>query len=183
MHYYVLEMRGASPIEHAAPEFRFEADDYRIGVEEFEVESPYDRGSIVYRVGAATPEVGFYRYHRWATPLGDMLPRAVADGLGALAKGYSIEPAIRSRTYDAYLEGRLVALEEIDLPGAQTVRLRMDLRLTSSRGEELWSARLSRQGSTETDDVAVIVEEMTRMLRDLLSAAHADVQSAVDANR
>ena len=67
MNYYVLEPRSGASAD--AP------DGVRVGVLPFEVDPPYDQDRIVYRIGADSPKVGFYEYHRWAAPLSRMLPR------------------------------------------------------------------------------------------------------------
>ncbi len=76
-HYYVLELRGEGHEVNPGPA----AGGLEIGVESFAVDPPYDQDRLIYRVGEGSVEIGFYHYHRWATPLSRMLPRVVAVGL------------------------------------------------------------------------------------------------------
>ena len=55
-----------------------------VGVKAIHVDPPYNRDSIVYRIGSDSPEVGFYAYHQWAAPLTRMLPGVVADALSGI---------------------------------------------------------------------------------------------------
>ena len=63
-HYYILEPRAGSSDDAGAG--------VAVGVLPFEVDPPYDQDRIVYRIGADSPKVGFYEYHRWAAPLSRM---------------------------------------------------------------------------------------------------------------
>ena len=158
-HYYVLELtpRADNAPGHAETGLT-------VGVRSFQVDSPYDQDRIVYRVRERSAEVGFYAYHRWATPLSRMLPRAVAAGLGGTDGIRLIEPAVAGRTYDAYLAGRVLTAEEVDHAGGQDVVLRFDLGLHSPDGAELWSDVVTAEGTIDTRDVGAIVEQMNRVL-------------------
>jgi uncharacterized lipoprotein YmbA len=162
-HYYVLELPGAAT--------RAERPGLEIGVRVFEVDPPYDQQRIVYRIGEHGPEVGFYAYHQWALPLARMLPRAVAAGLGRAEGVGSIEPLRPDREYDAFLDGQVLAVEEIDEPRGQRVRLRMNLGLVTPDGEEIWSRRLVAEGETASREVRGVVEEMARALERALFEA------------
>jgi uncharacterized lipoprotein YmbA len=170
-HYYVLEAADAA-VAPASPGLE-------IGVRAFRVAAPYDQDRIVYRVGEDSSELGFYAYHRWAAPLARMLPVAIADGLrGATGVG-SIEPAMPGRRYGAWLEGRVGAVEEIDLADGQRVRLSMTLRLTDDAGGLLWSKTLDAAASARTDEVGVLVEAMNELLRDELASARDELARAL----
>ena len=73
--YYVLQ---ATPAE--AP--MASGEGLELGVETFRVDAPYDREEVVYRVGREALEVGFYAYHRWASPVGQLVAQAVAEAAG-----------------------------------------------------------------------------------------------------
>jgi len=171
-HYYVLEVADLAAT-------RPNASGLEIGVRAFRVAAPYDQDRIVYRVGEGSPEVGFYAYHRWAAPLSRMLPGVVADGLRGAAGVGSIEPAMPGRRYGAWLEGRVVAVEEVDLADAQRVRVQIVLRLTSAEDEELWSGTLDAAGSARTDQVRVLVETMSERLGEALVEARGDLAGAL----
>lgn len=159
-HYYLLEL--TPPSATRAPDLSERG--LTVGVRSFQVDSPYDQDRIVYRVRERSAEVGFYAYHRWATPLSRMLPRAVATGLDGTDGVRLIEPAVTGRTYDAYLVGRVLTAEEIDHAGGQDVVLRFDLGLRSADGAELWSELVTAEGTIDTQEVGVVVEQMNRVL-------------------
>lgn len=171
-HYYVLEAADMHPTATAA-------GGLEIGVRAFRVDAPYDQDRIVYRVGADSPEIGFYAYHRWAAPLSRMLPGIVSDGLAGIAGVRSIEPVMPGRRYGAYLDGRVLVFEEIDLPGEQQVRARLTLRLTDADGAELWSGGLDVSGSTNADAVRVVVERMNELLGEALVETRAALALAL----
>jgi uncharacterized lipoprotein YmbA len=175
-HYYLLELRDV----HSSASSSFAgAGGWEIGVRPFRVDPPYDQDRIVYRVGDGSPEIGFYAYHRWAAPLSRMLPDLVAEGLAGADGVGSIEPVMPGRDYASYLQGRLLALEEIDRADDQLVRIRLTLRLTSGDGDELWSETLSAEGSMRTEEVHVVVERMSELLAEALAEARADLAEAL----
>ena len=152
-HYYVL-----APTRSAPPPGTGMMDGLRVGVEPFTVDPPYDRDQLVYRLGTESVEVGFYNYHRWAAPLSDLVAVAMVDGLRGTPGIARIELWSSGSQYDAVLRGRVVYLEEIDLPGSQEARLRLELRLLDSEGGILWSDVVSGSASGQSDTVAQIVE-------------------------
>ena len=172
-HFYVFELQQSAAVRAQSEE------GWAIGVRSFVVDAPYDQDRIVYRLGEGSPEVYYYAYHQWAAPLSRMLADSVADGLTGTEGVRSIEPLIPGRPYDAYLEGRVLALEEIDQAAQQIVRLRIDLLLVSRENEELWSRALRLEGTTNTTEVVVIVERMNNMLAQALSEAGPDLAAAL----
>jgi uncharacterized lipoprotein YmbA len=143
------------------------------------VDAPYDRDSIVYRIGVDSPEVGFYTYHLWAAPLTRMLPAVLAAALGETEGVAAIEPAAPGRTYPAYLTGRVLRFEEVDLPGAQQVRISLSLTLSRADGTEIWSGRVSGESSLETNRVEEVVEAMRTLLGELVREAGGEIGAAL----
>jgi uncharacterized lipoprotein YmbA len=150
-----------------------------IGVRPFAVDAPYDQDRIVYRVGERSPEVGFYAYHLWAAPLSSMLQTAVAAGLTGTDGVAAFEPVVAGRRYDAYLHGRVLAMEEIDLSDRQLVRAAIELRLHGSDGVEVWTRVVEARGETRTEEVADIVEAIGAALADALANARGDLGQAM----
>lgn len=167
-HYYVLDLH-ARPSSPPGPSP--ERDGLEVGVLPFRVDPPYDQDRIVYRVGHDSAEIGFYPYDRWAMPLSRLLPLAVAGVLGRAAGITSMEPSAPGRRYTALLEGRLVALEEIDTPGGQSMRLQLDLSLRGQDGTVLWSEGLSTMRDAKVDDVGEVAEAMRAALGSALEDA------------
>jgi uncharacterized lipoprotein YmbA len=172
-HYYVLELDpgaadgagGAASSGGAAAD----ASAWAIGVRPFAVDEPYDQDRIVYRVGEGSAEVGFYAYHLWAAPLSSMLAAAVATGLEGAPGVAVIEPVAAGRTYRAFINGRVLAVEEIDLPDRQLVRAEIELRLVGLDGAELWADVVTARGETRTEQVGDVVEALSAALAEALA--------------
>lgn len=108
-----------------------------IGVERLAVDPPYDDERLVYRASPDTTEVGFYNYHRWASPLDRLLASALAAGLAGTPGVASAEP-VAGGDYQARLAGRLIYLEEVDHHDRIEARIALALALRSAHGELLW---------------------------------------------
>jgi uncharacterized lipoprotein YmbA len=176
-HYYLI---GApAPQDEVAHLTTANSEGLHVGVKSLHVDPPYDRDSIVFRVGADSPEVGFYAYHLWAAPLSRMLPGVVAAGLDGTQGIGAIEPVVPGRTYAANLTGRVQTLEEVDLPEGQRVRIALSLGLRLADGSEVWTGHLSGESGLRTDSVADIVDAMRSLLSGLLREARADLESAL----
>ncbi len=175
-HYYVLEPRGEAAEESPSSAHQ---DGLVIGVEAFLVDPPYDQDRIVYRVGEDSPEIGFYAYHRWAAPLSRMLPKVVAAGLHGTTGVSSIGPIVPGRDYAAFLEGRVLELEQIDVPEGQRVRVRLELTLRLEDGTELFSETLTGETITRTRKVSEVVEEMSTALEQALNEAREGLERAL----
>jgi uncharacterized lipoprotein YmbA len=180
-HSYVIELDpvGAAMAAGASGAGAAENGGWTIGVRPFAVDAPYDQERIVYRHGESSPEVGFYAYHLWAAPLQSMLPAAVASGLSGASGVAGLEPLVAGRRYDAFLHGRVLAVEEIDLADRQVVRAAVELRLHAPDGAELWSRRVEGRGETRTEEVADIVEALAAALGDALDPVRGELGTVV----
>ena len=176
-HYYLL---GAPALqEEAAAATATGTEGLHVGVKALHVDPPYDRDSIVYRVGSDSPEVGFYAYHLWAVPLSRMLPGVVATAFEGAEGIGTIEPVAPGQSYTAYVTGRVIAFEEVDLPEGQRVRISISLRLRLADGDELWTGQVSGESGLQTDSVADIVDAMRSLLGELLREARVELASAL----
>jgi uncharacterized lipoprotein YmbA len=155
-----------------------ESTGLRIGVEPFTVDPPYDRNQLVYRLGTDSVEVGFYTYHRWAAPLGDLVAVSMAQGLRGTPGVDRIEPVTSGGDYSAFLRGRVVYLEEIDLPGQQMARLSLELRLVDRDGLTLWSGEVEGSATGSNETVAGIVEQLYQAFDQALAQARAGLAQA-----
>ena len=142
----------------------------RAGVERFRVDPPYDQDRIVYRVASSPNEVGFYAYHRWATPLATMLALETADLLRARPGIAVAEPERPEGAYDVVVGGRLLELDEVDGPAGEEARVEVELTLTQAggSGDEIWRGRFRGTASGDVADVAGVVALMERALADAL---------------
>ena len=176
-HFYLLTAQEAP----AATPGRSESG-IHLAVETFRVDSPYDGDQLAYRVGRDSPEIAFYAHHRWAASLRLQLPLAVAAAFTDLPGVASIEPSAVGRSYDGSLVGRLLFLEELDLPTEQIARVALELALVDRQGDRVWSQTVAAQVSGQAEDVPSIVRSMRQALRQAfdqlrpaLSAAVADL--------
>lgn len=174
--YYVLAPSKATP--ESLPTSSASTG-LRIGVEPFTVDPPYDRDQLVYRLGADSVEVGFYSYHRWAAPLSDLVAVAMAEGLRGTPGIETIEPWTSGSDYTAILHGRVIYLEEIDVPGQQQARLRLELRLVDLDGAMIWSQEVYGSASGQSDTVAQIVEQMYAAFDQALEQVRSGLTQAV----
>ena len=142
------------------------------------VDPPYDRDQLVYRLGADSVEVGFYTYHRWAAPLGDLVAVSMAEGLEGTPGIHRIEPSTSGGDYSAFLRGRVLYLEEIDVPGQQLARLALELRLVDREGKTLWSDQVQGTASGTNETVAGIVEQLYQAFDQALEQARSGLAAA-----
>jgi len=173
--YYVLAPSRAA----VATSTPAEAVGLRVGVEPFTVDPPYDRDQLVYRLGVDSVEVGFYSYHRWAAPLSELVAVATAEGLRGTPGVALIEPWTSGGEYTALLHGRVIYLEEIDIPGQQQARLRMELRLVDLEGATIWSDEVSGSAAGQSDTVEQIVEQLYAAFDQALEQARASLSRAI----
>lgn len=174
LRYYTL----APPAGGAAATSPTEEGGLRIGVEPVAVDPPYDQDRLVYRIGRDSTEVGFYHYHRWASPLGTLATHALAEGLREAPGVAAAEPAADGGSYSARLSGRLLRLEEVDTAGGQTVHVALRATLTDDRGAVLWSGTLAASRSLDTDRVGEIAAAMAQAFADVVAQARTEIPAA-----
>jgi hypothetical protein len=134
-------------------------------------------------MGADSVEVGFYEYHRWAAPLGALVSVAMAQGLRGTPGVASIEPVSAAGSYSAFLRGRVIYLEEIDLPQGQQARLQLELRLVDTAGLSLWAREVSGSAAGDSETVAEVVERLYKAFGQALEEARSSLAEALPAGR
>ncbi len=177
-HYYVL----ASAEQAVAAEVDTDRVVERspvVGIRTFSVDPPYDQGLLVYRVGADALEVGFYDYHRWASPLGSLAALAFASEASSAVGSIVFEPATHEGRYAAILRGRIRTLEEVDEPGGQVVRVTLELSLDDTRGEAIWQRTVSSESKVQAQDAGQIVARLQADFSELVRAAAGEVAAAL----
>lgn len=175
-HYYTLRRPQELTDITSIP---FANEGLTIGVETFVVDPPYDQDRLVYRATHDSSEVGFYAYHRWASPLGRLVAVALAEGLSGTDGIASIQPATTTGNYDAHLGGRVIYLEEIDHPTRQEARMALDLRLVDPEGNTLWSQTLSSAADGQAENATEIMLQITAAFEDLLGQAREGMSQAI----
>lgn len=172
-HYYTL---GAPPEAANRPAPAGRDAGAAIGVDSFVVDPPYDQDRIVYRSSPAATEIGFYNYHRWASPLGRLIQQAMVDGVrGARGVGV-VEPAGSSGDYDARLGGRVLYLEQIDGGSGRTVRVALELVLRNG-SDVLWSETLEASVGGEITDGSDAARLLGQAFAEIVDAARAGLES------
>ena len=146
------------------------------------MDAPYDQDRMVYRLDAASHEIGTYAYHRWAAPLAQLVAVALAEGLRGL-EGVAIEPARPGVAYGARLEGRLLYLEELERAGERLVRLGLDLRLIDAGGAALWSAEIRTEAGGEPITGSEVMLGLRQAVDQAVREARSGVSGALGALR
>ncbi len=172
-HYYTL----LPPQNFQATTGAEEIGGFAIGVESFTVDPPYDQDRLVYRPVEASAEVGFYAYHRWASPLGRLVAVALADGLRGTAGVAAIEPAVSTGSYSARLRGRVIRFEEVELASTREARMTVEVELVDRDGERLWKETITSSGRSGvgSDPIA----HFNSAFQDLLDQARASLAVAL----
>ncbi len=147
-HYYTLVSPAAVSERQGAA-----VEGLAIGVESFEVDPPYDQDRLVFRGSREATEVGFYSYHRWASPVGRLVQSGFVEGLRGTPGVRSIESAVSTGVYDARLGGRVLYLEHIDSGGSHEVRIALELELRGKEGP-LWYGALEAEVPGEMSDAS-----------------------------
>lgn len=188
--YYVLAPPVSGDVAFGAstaePANETSAETLRVGVETFAVDPPYDQPRLVYRIGRDAGEVGFYDHHRWAAPPGRLVTTGLVAGLQGLTladgRTLGVEPASVTGRYDLVLTGRVVALEEVDLPGDRHVaRLVVDLELHDAHSDEiLWADTLAAEVEDRAESAAGIMGQIREAFADLVAAVRAGVGTALE---
>ncbi len=173
-HYYTL----LPPQNFQATTGAEEIGGFAIGVESFTVDPPYDQDRLVYRPVEASAEVGFYAYHRWASPLGRLVAVALADGLRGTAGVAAIEPAVSTGSYSARLRGRVIRFEEVELASTREARMTVEVELVDRDGERLWKETITSSGRSGvgSDPIA----HFNSAFEDLLDQARASLAAALE---
>jgi uncharacterized lipoprotein YmbA len=173
-HYYLI---APQEISVAAPNPSEQG--LHLAVEAFRVDAPYDGDQLAYRVGRDSPEIVFYAHHRWAASLREQLALAVAASFSDLPGVASITPISVGRSHDGTLVGRLLFLEELDVPGEQIARLGLELALVDRQGMQVWSQTVTSQVTSQAREVPDIVRSMRQALRQAFDQMRPALSAAV----
>ncbi len=183
-HYYVLTSAEGAAV--AADRAEEGASDERahllVGVKTFLVDPPYDQGLLVYRVGVEALEVGFYTYHRWASSLGSLAALAFANEANTAPGRVAFEPATIEERYQAILHGRIRALEEVDVPDGQVVRVTLELSLDDTTGETLWQRTVASESKIQAQDAGQVVEQLQADFLELVRQATREITAVLAAS-
>ncbi len=177
-HYYVLvpPLQGDGEGEtHAASD---PADGLRLGVETFAVDPPYDQDRLVYRVGRDSGKVGFYSHHRWAATPGRLAATALAAGLRGTPGLAAVEPATVTGSYTHLLAGRVISIEEIDLPGGRHLaRVQLDLKLLDAADDTVvWTRFVAAEVGGEAEDASDVMRQMQAAFQEVVEEIRGELE-------
>ena len=169
--YYVLQ---ATPTGAPATS----GEGLELGVEIFRVDAPYDREEVVYRVGRDALEVGFYAYHRWASPVGKLVSQAVAEAANGFGGVAQAEPRSALGEYDAVLRGRVMRIEELDVPDEQLAIVELAVELVVE-GDVVWHGRVGGESGGQRETVGEVMQGMNQALQEAVDALRLELEPAL----
>lgn len=175
-HYYTLGVpRAVQPSEAA----RAADGGLIVAVESLAVDPPYDQDRVVYRKSGDSNEVGFYAFHRWASPLGRLAQSALVHGLGGTEGFETVAPMASGNDFSAVLGGRILYIEEVTGPSTQEVRIAVELELRDASDEMLWSGEFSDAENGSFDGGAQAAEAFGRLFGDVVARARRSIEASL----
>lgn len=184
-HYYVLTAGpAAESVAGNTVTPAVGADRIDLVVETFLVDPPYDQDAVVYLGKSGSGEVGFYSYHRWASPLGRLVAVALAEGLRGAGGLGRVEPAggQQGARPARVLRGRVVQAGELDRPTGVAARFELEVFLieTSADGREhvAWTHRVVG----EAEGTPATVLEFMTLLQQAFDEASGQIRDGLEAH-
>lgn len=133
---------------------------------------------IVYFTGPT--EMNFYEYHRWAEPPVFMMQSLLIRQLRAAGLFDNIVPYRAQKGLDYVLQGRLLAMEEIDSPSGITARFGLELELVRQEDAHVvWTGRRDCERPVSAKTVPALVEAMSGCVQESLGELTRSLGSAV----
>lgn len=116
---------------------------------------------IVY--GMSDVEMGVYNEHRWAEPPAEMIETMLVERLRSTGEYKSIERLAGATRGNYVVRGRLISLEEVDLPSGIVARFSMELELfRPETGTVVWTEAYSHDEPVRKKTVNDVVEAQQR---------------------
>lgn len=159
----------AFPLEEAAEPVAGTLD---IGA--FSVASHLRDAAIAARISPI--EIEYYEGHRWAAPLEEFVPLAIARSLRA--SGAFREVSLRGSA-DLRLEGTILAFEEVDRGEEWWGAVELDLRLLRL-GESVWAGTVRAERPAIDRHPEHVVEAIRAALGEAVGQALPEILSAED---
>lgn len=134
-----------------------------LAVEQFVGDAAYEDTRMVYR--ESDYELDYYHYHRWTSPPGVMLSDFLRVAYGRSGLFRSVESGF-SPEAAAFLSGRVVAIEEVDVSGDEwRARVVLDMRLRNSKtGRVVWSKTLTELEPVDEQTPAGLARAVSRAM-------------------
>lgn len=132
---------------------------------------------IVYFTG--DNQVNSYHYHRWAEPPVFMLQSLLIRQLRSAGLFDDIVPFRAQKGLDYVLQGRLLAMEEVDTADAVRARFALELELVRQKDDHVvWTARQTCERPVATKAVPAVVEAMSSCVQESLDALTRSLREA-----
>lgn len=133
---------------------------------------------IVYFTGQN--EMNFYQYHRWAEPPVFMVQSLLIRELRAAGLFDNIVPYRAQKGLDYVLQGRLLAMEEVDSPSGISARFALELELVRQEDAHVvWTGRHDCERPVSAKTVPAVVEAMNGCAQESLEALTRSLDSTV----
>lgn len=124
-------------------------------------------------------QVNYYHYHRWAEPPVSLVQSLLIRQLRSAGLFDDIVPFRAQKGLDYVLQGRLLAMEEVDTPEAVRVRFGLELELVRQKDEHVaWAGRQSCERPVTTKTVPAMVEAMSSCVQESLDALTRSLREA-----
>lgn len=128
----------------------------------------------------APNEMNFYEYHRWAEPPVFMMQSMLIRQLRAAGLFDNIVPYRAQKGLDYVLQGRLLAMEEVDSPNGITARFGLELELVRQEDAHVvWTGRHDCERPVSAKTVPAVVEAMSGCVQESLGELTHSLSGAV----
>jgi len=91
----------------------------------------------------------------------------------------AVEPATVDGRYTALLAGRVVALEEVDLPDRHLARIQVDLKLFDDAGALVWSRLVTVEEGERAETAADVMRQMQRAVARLVDEVRRELAAVL----
>lgn len=123
-------------------------------------------------------ELNFYQYHRWAEPPVFMVQSLLIRQLRAAGLFDTVVPYRAQKNLDYLLQGRLLAMEEVDTPTAITARFALELELVRQEDARVvWTGRHACERSVGSKTVGAVVVAVSGCVQETLDELTVSLQS------
>ncbi|MFQ5777206.1 MAG: ABC-type transport auxiliary lipoprotein family protein [Terriglobia bacterium] len=114
-------------------------------------------------------ELNYYQYHRWAEPPVFMVQSMLIRQLQAAGLFDNIVPYRAQKGLDYVLQGRLLAMEEVDTGPQVAARFALELEMVRESDKHVvWTGRHACEQPVSTKTVAAVVEGISGCLQESL---------------
>ncbi len=172
---YMLDLDGRVPAASARP-----ASLGALAVGDFACPDYLCDGRIMYR--PTRTEVGYYQYHRWATPPRRMITDSIADRIRARGAFIAVEPLQHAVGATYVLTGRIERLEEVDDGREVQAVVEISAQLVDTRAQQtVWRHSEIASEPVMKRDVPGVVSSLSvatlRAIDALVTSLESDVAS------